>query len=94
MTEGTASNEVTLPPKNVPLAECFNSSNQYGNYEDSAGALHAEVQAGSCAAGERRAEHCDGGQVAGRGAADAVQPVKADRQGKFKGADSFRTARS
>jgi len=33
--------EVTLPPKNVPLAECFNASKESGNDEDSAGALHA-----------------------------------------------------
>ena len=64
---------VTLPPENVPLAECFNASKEYGNDEDSAGALHAGVQAGSCAVGGRRAEHCSGGQIAGRGGPDAVQ---------------------
>jgi len=32
---------VTLPPKNVPLAECFNASKENGNDEDSAGAVGA-----------------------------------------------------
>ena len=34
---------LTLPPKNVPLAECFNASKENGNDENSAGALHAGV---------------------------------------------------
>ena len=29
--------KVTLPPKNVPLAECLNPSKENGNDEDSAG---------------------------------------------------------
>jgi len=61
---------LTLPPKNVPLAECFNASKENGNDEDSAGALHAGVQAGSCAVGERGAEHRGGGKVAGCGGAE------------------------
>ena len=64
---------LTLPPENVPIAEWFNASKEYGNDEDSAGALHAGVQAGSSAPGDRRAEHGGGGKVAGRGGADAVQ---------------------
>jgi hypothetical protein len=48
---------LNLSPKNVPLAECFNVSKEYEYDEDSAGALHAGVQTGSCAAGDWRAEH-------------------------------------
>ena len=65
--------QVTLPPKNVPLAECFNTSKGNGNDEDSAGALHAGIQAGGGATGARRPEHRSGGQNAGGGRADAVQ---------------------
>ncbi|WP_265657956.1 tripartite tricarboxylate transporter substrate binding protein [Verminephrobacter eiseniae] len=64
---------VTLPPKNVSLAEWFNASKENGNDEDSTGALHAGIQAGGGAAGPWRAEHRSGGQDAGRGGADAVQ---------------------
>ena len=64
---------LTLPPKNVPLAECFNASKENGNDENSAGALHAGVQAGSGAAGRGWAEHRGGSQIVGRGGADAVQ---------------------
>jgi len=56
--------KVTLPSKNVPLAECFNASKENGNDEDSEGALHAGVQAGGCAVGARRAKH-RGGQPQG-----------------------------
>src|SRR6218665_631855 len=68
-TEGS----LTLPPKNVSLAERFNASKENGNDEDSAGALHAGIQAGGSATGSRRPEHRSGGQDAGRGGADAVQ---------------------
>src|SRR6218665_1764291 len=64
---------LTLPPKNVSLAEWFNASKENGNDEDSAGALHAGIQAGGSATGSRRPEHRSGGQDAGRGGADAVQ---------------------
>ena len=80
---------VTLPPKNVPLAECFNASKENVNDEDGAGALHAGVQAGGSQAGRRWAEHRGGSPVAGRGGADALfNWVKAQRLGKLKGADS------
>ncbi|MCW5230488.1 hypothetical protein, partial [Verminephrobacter eiseniae] len=36
---------LTLPSKNVSLAEWFNASKENGNDEDSAGALHAGIQA-------------------------------------------------
>jgi hypothetical protein len=36
---------VTLPPKNVPLAECFNSSKENVNDKDDESAPHAGVQA-------------------------------------------------
>src|SRR6218665_3082610 len=63
---------VTLPPKNVSLAEWFNASKENGNDEDSADALPAGIQGGS-ASGTWRPEHRSGGQDAGRGGADAVQ---------------------
>src|SRR6218665_3057545 len=64
---------LTLLPKNVSLAEWFNASKENGNDEDSAGALHAGIQAGGSATGSRRPEHRSGGQDAGRGGTDAVQ---------------------
>src|SRR6218665_1083064 len=64
---------LTLPPKNVSLAEWFNASKENGNDEDSAGALHAGIQAGGSATGSRRPEHRSGGQDSGRGGTDAVQ---------------------
>jgi len=48
---------LSLPPENVSLAECFNSSKDNGNEQDSAGALHAGVQARGGAVGARRAKH-------------------------------------
>ena len=65
--------KVTLPPKNVPLAECFNPSKENGNDEDSAGALHAGIQAGSDQVGRGWTEHRGGRLIAGGGGADAVQ---------------------
>src|SRR6218665_3652283 len=59
---------LTLPTKNVSLAEWFNASKENGNDEASAGALHAGIQAGGCAAGPRRPEQRSGGQGAARGA--------------------------
>ena len=35
--------ELSLPPENVSLAECFNSSKDNGNEQDSAGALHLSL---------------------------------------------------
>src|SRR6218665_1122765 len=64
---------LALPTKNVSLAEWFNASKENGNDEDSAGALHAGIQAGGSATGSRRPEHRSGGQDAGRGGTDAVQ---------------------
>src|SRR6218665_270346 len=86
---------LTLPPKNVSLAEWFNASKENGNDEDSAGALHAGIQAGGGAAGPWRPEHRSGGQGGGGGARTlgVVEQtlfnwVKADRLGKLTGADS------
>src|SRR6185312_677956 len=42
---------LTLPPKNVSLAECFNASKENGHDEDDESALHAGVQEGGRAAG-------------------------------------------
>ena len=64
---------LTLPRENVSLVGCFNTSKENGNDEDSAGALHAGIQAGGSAAGARWTEHRGGGQDAGRGGTDAVQ---------------------
>ena len=36
-----AKRRMTLPAKNVPLAECFNASKENGNDEDDEGAVHA-----------------------------------------------------
>ena len=77
-----------MSPKNVPLAEFFNLSKVYEYDEGSAGALHAVVQTGSCAAGDWRAEHCGSGQIAGRGGQTLFNWVKADRQCRLKRADS------
>jgi hypothetical protein len=64
---------LTLPSKNVPLAECFNASKENGNEEDGTGQLHAGVQARGGSVGDGRAEHRSGSADAGRGGADAVQ---------------------
>src|SRR6218665_3107862 len=64
---------VTLPPKNVSLAEWFNASNENGNDEDSADALHAGIQ---------------GGSGLGVVEQTLFNWVKADRLGKLTGADS------
>ena len=66
--------KMTLPAKNVSLAEWFNPSKENGNDEhDKEGALHARIQARGRAAGRRRPEHCRGGTLAGGGGPDAVQ---------------------
>ena len=91
--------ELTLPPENVPLAECLNASKEYGNGKDSAGALHAA----RCTLEfkQEAVRLVTGGQsiaAAARSLGLVEQTlfnwVKADRQGKLKGADSLRTARS
>jgi hypothetical protein len=64
---------VTLPPKNVSLAEWFNSSKENGNDEDDEGTLDARVQARGGATGRGWPEHCGGGQDVGRDRADAAQ---------------------
>ena len=65
---------VTLSPKNVPLAECFNASKEDGNDEDSAGALHVGIQARSRAAGDRWSQHCGVGR-ASTAVAFSVEPL-------------------
>src|SRR6218665_79328 len=64
---------LTLPTKNVSLAEWFNASKENGNDEDGGGALHVGIKGGGSATGSRRPEHRSGGQDAGRGGTDAVQ---------------------
>ena len=61
----SAPDVLTSPPKNVPFAECFDTSKKNGN--GSAGALHAGIQAGGGAMGAWRAEHRSSGHDAGRG---------------------------
>ncbi|MCY7372495.1 MAG: PAAR domain-containing protein [Spirochaetaceae bacterium] len=71
--DGVPRGDLTLPPKNVSLAECFNASKENGNDEDDKGAVHAGVQAGGCAIGRGWAEHRGGGAHTGRGGTDPVQ---------------------
>ena len=59
--------ELTLPAKNVSLAEWFNASKENGNDEDDEGAIHARVQARGGAAGRGRAEYCCGSADVGGG---------------------------
>uniref|UniRef100_UPI0025ED2F43 hypothetical protein n=1 Tax=Rhodoferax sp. TaxID=50421 RepID=UPI0025ED2F43 len=47
---------VTLPSKNVSLAECLNSRKENGNDEDGESAIHARIQARSSATGRGRSE--------------------------------------
>ena len=79
---------MTMSPRNVPLPECFNASKEYGNDKESAGALHAGVQARSSEVGDRRAEHRSGGKSLGVVEQTLFNWVKAERSGKLKGADS------
>ena len=80
---------VTLPLKNVSLAEWFNSDKENVNDEDIKGALHARIQArgGKAGRGVGRASQRLPGH---RGVVDQTlfNGVKAQRQGKLKGADS------
>ena len=64
--------KMTLPLKNVSLAEWFNSDKENGNDENIKGALHARIQARSSLAGGERPKHRGGSAHAGRGRSDAV----------------------
>jgi hypothetical protein len=72
---------VTLPSKNVSLAECLFPRKEYGNDENGKSAIHALIQARSSANGRGRSEHCRRGTHIGRGQTDSVQlGVDADRK--------------
>jgi hypothetical protein len=79
---------LTLPAKNVSLAEWFNASKENGNEEDDEGAIHARIQARGGAAGRGRPKHCCGGANVGVVDQTLFNWIKAHRQGKLKGADS------
>lgn len=66
-------NLLTLPLKNVSLAEWFNSDKENGNDENIKGALHARIQARGSALGGQRPKHRGGGAYAGHGRPDTVQ---------------------
>jgi transposase len=79
---------LTLPAKNVSLAECFNASKENVNDEDDESAVHARIK-------QEAVRLVEGGQsiaAAARtlGLVDQTlfNWVKAHRQGKLKGADS------
>ena len=67
------SSPLTLPLKNVSLAEWFNSDRENGNDENIKGALHARIQARGSSPGGKRPKHRSGGAHVGRGRPDAVQ---------------------
>jgi hypothetical protein len=80
---------VTLPAKNVSLAEWSNQSKENGNDEDDAeGALHARVQARGGAAGRRWPEHRGSGATLGVVDQTLFNWVKAHRAGKLTVLDS------
>ena len=58
---------LTLPLKNVSLAEWFNSDKENANDENIKGALHARIQARGGQAGLGWANYYCGGQNTGRG---------------------------
>ena len=64
---------MTLPPKNVFLAECLNSHRENGNDEDGKSATHARIQARGGATGRGRPEHCGSGPYAWSGRPDTLQ---------------------
>jgi transposase-like protein len=79
---------MTLPPKNVPLVECLISRKGSGNDEAGTNTVHARIQARSGAAGRGWPEHCRGGRTLGVVDQTLYNWVKAQREGKLKGADS------
>ncbi|WP_370870176.1 hypothetical protein, partial [Rhodoferax sp.] len=54
--ENAALRKLTLPSKNVSLAECLNSRKENGNDENGKSAIHARIQARSSATGRGRSE--------------------------------------
>ena len=64
---------MTLPLKNVSLAECLNSRKEHENDEDGKSAIHARIQAKGGATGRGRPEHCGSSALTGSGRPDAVQ---------------------
>jgi len=71
-------------PENVPLADCFIANKENGNDENSAGALHAGVQAGSGQVGRGWAEHRSYGRKLDVVEQTLFNWVKAKRQDKVK----------
>ena len=64
---------LTLPLKNVSLAEWFNSDKENANDKNIKGSLHARIQARGSSLGGQRPKHRGGGTHAGGGRPDAVQ---------------------
>ena len=79
---------MTLPLKNVSLAEWFNSDKENGNDENIKGALHARIQAKGSQASRGWKNYSCGGQNAGVVDQTLFNWVNAHKQGKLKGADS------
>jgi hypothetical protein len=77
---------LTLPPKNVFLAECLNSRKENGNDQNGKSAIHARIQARSRATGRRRSEHCGSSTHTGSGRSDAVQLGQGAALGPAQGA--------
>ena len=64
---------MTLPPKNVFLAECLNSHRENANDKDGKSAIHARIHARNGATGRGRPEHCGSSALPGSGRLDALQ---------------------
>ena len=72
---------MTLPPRTVSLAECFNANKEDGNDKDSVGALHAGVQAGGRTAGAGGQSIAAVARALGVAEQTLFNWVKADRLG-------------
>ena len=77
-----------MPPKNVSLAECFNTSKESRNDEDGKSALHAGIQAGGGATGRGGQSIAAAARTLGVVEQTLFNWVKAQRQGKLTCADS------
>ncbi len=86
--DGKTCTDLTVPRKNVSLAEVFQCKKENGNDEDGEGSLHAGVQAGGGVAGRGRPEHCRCGRTLGVVDQTLFDWVRAQRQNRLKGADS------
>jgi len=79
---------MTLPPKNVSLAECFNASKENADDEDGKSALHARIQArGDTALVESGQSIAAAARMLGVVEQSLFNWVKAQRQGNLTGAD-------